>query len=84
MKELPKPFTTSYIRITPAFSGYRNNDKELVFTTQYLTVYASYIEDGSVANTNELKTDLVLKADKINSVSFFDMDMYNRFNPVQE
>lgn len=84
VKELPKPFTTSYIRITPAFSGYRNNDKELVFTTQYLTVYASYIEDGSVANTNELKTDLVLKADKINSISFFDMDMYNRFNPVQE
>ncbi|NTE01397.1 hypothetical protein G6M26_26400 [Agrobacterium tumefaciens] len=84
VKELPKPFTTSYIRITPAFSGFRNNDKELVFTTQYLTVYASYIEDGSVANTNELKTDLVLKADKINSVSFFDMDMYNRFNPVQE
>ena len=85
VKELPKPFTTSYIRITPAFSGYRRtDDKELVFTTQYLTVYASYIEDGSVANTEELKTDLVLKADKINSVSFFDMDMYNRFNPAQE
>jgi hypothetical protein len=84
VKELPKPFTTTYIRITPAFSGYRKEDKELVFTTQYLTVYASYIEDGSVANTNELKTDLVLKADKINSVSFFDMDMYNRFNPAQE
>lgn len=33
---------------------------------------------------NELKTDLVLKADKINSISFFDMDMYNRFNPSQE
>jgi hypothetical protein len=84
VKELPKPFTTSYIRITPAFSGYRKDDKELVFTTQYLTVYASYIEDGSVANTDELKTDLVLKADKINSISFFDMDMYNRFNPAQE
>lgn len=84
VKELPKPFTTSYIRITPAFSGYRKDDKELVFTTQYLTVYASYIEDGSVANTDELKTDLVLKADKINSISFFDMDMYNRFNPSQE
>jgi hypothetical protein len=84
VKELPKPFTTTYIRITPAFSGYRKDDKELVFTTQYLTVYASYIEDGSIANTDELKTDLVLKADKINSISFFDMDMYNRFNPSQE
>ncbi len=84
VKELPKPFTTSYIRITPAFSGYRNEKKELIFTTQYLTVYASYIDDGSVENANELKTDLVLKADKINSISFFNMDMYNRFNPVQE
>lgn len=84
VKELPKPFTTSYIRITPAFSGYRNDKKELIFTTQYLTVYASYIDDGSVENANELKTDLVLKADKINAISFFNMDMYNRFNPVQE
>lgn len=83
VKELPKPFTTSYIRITPAFSGYRKEDKELVFTTQYLSVYASYIEDGSVEHTNELKTDLVLKADKVISVSYFDMDMYNRFNSAQ-
>ena len=31
VKELPKPFTTSYIRITPVFSGYRKaDDKELV------------------------------------------------------
>lgn len=84
VKELPKPFTTNYIRITPALSGYRNEKKELIFTTQYLTVYASYIADGSIANQNELKTDLVIKADKINSVCFFDMDMYKRFNPDEE
>ena len=84
VKELPKPFTTNYIRITPAFSGFRNENKELVFTTQYLTVYASYIADGSVTNQNELKTDLVLKVDKINSASFFDMEMYKRFNPDEE
>jgi hypothetical protein len=84
VKELPKPFTTSYIRITPALSGYRNENKELVFTTQYLTVYASYIADGSVRDKSELRTDLVLKVDKINSASFFDMDMYKRFNPEEE
>jgi len=84
VKELPKPFTTNYIRITPAFSGYRNEQKELVFTTQYLTVYASYIADGSVTDSSELKTDLVLKVDKVNSASFFDMDMYKRFNPEEE
>ncbi len=84
VKELPKPFTTNYIRITPALSGYRNEQKELIFTTQYLTVYASYISDGSVADQNELKTDLVLKVDKINSASFFDMEIYKRFNPNEE
>jgi hypothetical protein len=85
VKELPKPFTTNYIRLTPAFSGYRDEKHELVFTTQYLTVYASYIADGSVRNSEELRTDLVLKVDKINSVSYFDMEMYRRFNPtVQE
>jgi hypothetical protein len=84
VKELPKPFTTNYINITPAFSGYRNENKELVFTTQYLTVYASYIADGSVSDHSELKTDLVLKVDKINSASFFDMDMYKRFNPDED
>jgi len=83
VKELPKPFTTNYIRITPAFSGYRNEFKELVFTTQYLTVYASYIADGSVRDSSELKTDLVLKVDKINSASYFDIDMYKRFNPEE-
>ena len=84
VKELPKPFTTNYIRITPALSGYRNEKKELVLTTQYLTVYASYIEDGSVTDQSELKTDLVLKVDKIDSTSFFDMEMYKRFNPAEE
>lgn len=83
VKELPKPFTTNYIRITPAFSGYRDDKKELVFTTQYLSVYATYIEEGAVANIGDLKTDLVIKVDTITSVSFFDINMYSRFNPAE-
>ncbi|WP_443943493.1 hypothetical protein ACJVDH_11215 [Pedobacter sp. AW1-32] len=81
VKELPKPFVTNYIRITPAFSGYRDEKKELIFTTQYLSVYASYIDDGSVTHQSELNTDLILKVDKINTASYFDIDMYKRFNP---
>lgn len=81
VKELPKPFTTNYIRITPAFSGYRDEKKELIFTTQYLSVYATYIDEGAVANIGDLKTDLVIKVDTISSVSFFDINMYSRFNP---
>ncbi|RZM29606.1 MAG: hypothetical protein EOO88_04240 [Pedobacter sp.] len=84
VKELPKPFTTNYIRITPAFSGYRDDKKELIFTTQYLSVYATYIEEGSVENMGDLKTDLVIKVDTVTSVSFFDINMYSRFNPDKE
>lgn len=81
VKELPKPSVSNYIRIIPAFSGYRDEKKELVFTTQYLSVYASYIEEGSVKDIDELNTDLVLQLNSIVSVSFFDIDMYQRFNP---
>ena len=81
VKELPKPSVSNYIRIIPAFSGYRDDKKELIFTTQYLSVYASYIEEGSVKDIDELNTDLVLRLSSIISVSFFDIDMYQRINP---
>lgn len=80
LKELPVPFKSNYIRIIPVYSGYRDDQKELIFTTQYLSVYASYIEEGAVKSIEELGTDLVIKADSIKTVSYFDMEMYNRFN----
>lgn len=82
LKELPKPFS-GYVRITPAFSGYRDEKKELMFTTQYLSVYSSYIEEGLVTDIKELDTDLILKVDTIITVSYFDIEMYNRFNPYK-
>lgn len=83
-KELPKPSVSNYIRIIPAFSGYRNDKKELIFTTEYLSVYASYINEGSVKDIDELNTDLVIRLNNIITVAFFDMEMYQRFNPVIE
>jgi hypothetical protein len=80
-KELPLPFASNYIRIIPAFSGYRNETKELVFTTQYLSVYAQYIEEGTIRDIHELNTDLIITIDDIVTVSFFDLEMYQRFNP---
>jgi len=84
LKELPVPFKSNYIRIVPVYSGYRDEKKELVFTTQYLSVYASYIEEGSINSIDELNTDLVIKADAIKTVGFFDLEMYNRFNSGNE
>lgn len=74
------PFKSNYIRIIPVYSGYRDDKKELVFTTQYLSVYSSYIEDGTIRSIDELETDLVIKAESIKTVSYFDLEMYKRFN----
>ncbi|MFM6975378.1 MAG: hypothetical protein ACKOW2_00810 [Sphingobacteriaceae bacterium] len=81
VKELPLPFVTQHIKIKPALSGYRDEKQELVFTTQYLSVYASYLADGEIDDISELQTDMALKADRIISVTYFDLEMYARFNP---
>lgn len=82
VKELPLPYVSNHVRVIPAFSGYRGDMKELVFTTQYLSVYATYIEEGVVQSIDELKTDLVLTIDSIMTVSYFDIEMYERFNKL--
>ena len=84
VKELPLPFISDYVRIIPAFSGYRGGMKELVFTTQYLSVYSTYIEEGAVESIDELNTDLVLTVDSIVSACYFDIEMYERFNNIND
>lgn len=81
-KELPIPSESNYVRITPAFSGYRNEKKNLVFTTQYLTVYSSYVEEGKIKSIYELNSDIVIKTDNILSANFFDGSMYEKFNRI--
>lgn len=79
MKALPIPSFSNYISILPVYSGYRDKDtKELVFTTQYLDVYATYISDGDVTSITDLTT-LIIKIDDIVTASKFDDDMYDRF-----
>jgi hypothetical protein len=84
VKELPIPAISNYIRLTPAISGYRNNEKELIFTSQYLSVYDEYINEGKIKDIEQLKIDLVLNLKNIISVSYFDPEMYNRFNRLKE
>ena len=80
MKSLPIPTHSNYISILPVYSGYRTKDtKELVFTTQYLDVYASYIKDGDVLDIRDLTTQ-VIKIDEIVTANKFDQDMYDRFS----
>jgi hypothetical protein len=84
VQELPIPNVSSSIKILPAFSGYRTNKKELEFTTQYLSVYAQYVEEGKIQRVDELDTKVVIPTGRIVSVSSFDIEMFDRFNAVED
>jgi hypothetical protein len=79
IQSLPIPTHSNYISILPVYSGYRTKEKELVFTAQYLDVYASYVREGEVFDIRDL-TVLVIKIDEIISANKFDPEMYERFN----
>lgn len=80
VKELPIPSVSNYVRIFPALSGYRDARKELIFKSHYLTVYSEYVKEGKVHSIHELNTDVVIDYNKIITISFFDLEMYTRFN----
>lgn len=54
--------------------------KKLVFTTQYLDVYSEYVQEGSVQSVYELDVDLIITLDNLVTASYFDIEMYERFN----
>lgn len=83
VKELPIPSISNYVRIIPAISGFRDKEKDLIFTCQYLSVYSEYIAEGKVTDIKELKTDLIIDFNNIISVSYFDSEMYSRFNRLK-
>lgn len=77
VNELPIPSVSNYIRLLPAISGFRNEHKELVFTTHYLDAYKQFLDK----NPDEtLNIDIVLGLKDIISVSFFDQELYKQFN----
>jgi hypothetical protein len=82
VKELPIPSVSKYVRIIPIISGYRDEQKNVIFTTHYLSVYSEYIKEGKVKSIEELDTDLIINSDDIVTVSFFDTEMYAVFNAV--
>ena len=78
---LPVPRASNYIKMIPAFSGYRDSvDQSLVFTTQYLEVYASYVKEGRVKDLKDVQTTLIITMDNVITLSTFDIDTYRRFN----
>lgn len=83
LKELPIPTTTDYIRIIPMFSGYRDEKKQLIFTTDYYTVYREYIDKKKINKIDDLKIDMILTLDNLVTVSYFDQENYESFHEKQ-
>lgn len=80
VKELPIPSQSNYLRIIPALSGYRDEDKKVVFNSHYLKVYARYIKEGRGQNVKELETDVVIEINEIITISNYDPSLYKELN----
>lgn len=83
VKELPIPSVSNFVRIIPAISGFRNSSMELEFTSHYLRVYSEYVKEGKIKSIEDLKADLIIDISEIVTVSYFDPDMYERFNRIK-
>ncbi len=83
VKELPIPSVSNYVRVIPAISGYRNEEKDLVFTSHYVAVYSEYISEGKIKNIDDLDVDLVIDMSQVISISSFNPEMFSRFNGKQ-
>lgn len=83
VKELPIPSISNYIRIIPAISGFRNQERETFLTTHYLSVYSEYIKEGRITHISELNVDLIISNSEIISDSYFDLEMYEKFNKIK-
>src|SRR5690606_12080460 len=82
VKELPIPSISNYIRVIPVMSGYRTENREVEYTTHYLSVYADYVKNGETLNISDLNVDLVINNSEIVTLSYFDLKMYKKFNEL--
>jgi|GEM_PF-5835858 hypothetical protein len=89
--EFKASLDNTYISLDPVFSGYRDEQKKLVLTTDYLEAFETfetfYPEKEEV--TNELPNQvgfskLLIKKEEIRTFSKFDMDLYMAFNESEK
>ncbi|SEG47160.1 hypothetical protein SAMN05421877_108114 [Sphingobacterium lactis] len=77
VKEFPIPSVSNYLRIIPAISGIRNDDKQLEFKEHYLHTYAKFILDAKIKAISDLETDVVINIPEVLTISFYDQTIYD-------
>ncbi|MGM1429544.1 hypothetical protein ACS126_09815 [Sphingobacterium lactis] len=80
VKEIPIPSQSNYLKIIPVFSGYRDKEKRLKFTSQYIEAYSLLIEDGKGNNFDDFNSDIVIPISEIITISFYDQEIYDILN----
>ncbi|VTP93951.1 hypothetical protein [Sphingobacterium daejeonense] len=80
VKEIPIPSQSNYLRIIPVFSGYRDKEKRLKFTSQYIEAYSLLIQDGKGSNFEDFNSDVVMPISEIITISFYDQEIYDILN----
>lgn len=79
----PRPNQTEYIRLVPAYSGYRDDRHELVFTTDYQAVYDNYSAEGITDPVGTSGVGLVVELKDVTSFAVFDPEVYIRFQTTR-
>ena len=74
---LPRPSRDSYLSVLPLFSGYRNDEQDITFTTEYWDIYQQRQDEGEEDMYRGFL--LVLATEEIVSASLFDLAVYDRF-----
>ncbi len=90
VSDLPIPRETKVVSIYPIISGYRDEKKRLRLTTRYTNLVSALSKENlgeeernlkEGIDSGEIRLDIQIPFEMLVSVSFFDIDVYNVFNP---
>jgi len=75
---IPIPHRSNFVVMSPVFGGYRDDRKQLKFTTAYNLVYAEYVSENRATDIRKL-SHVHLRMDEIIIANKFDVEMYDKF-----
>lgn len=85
LRSFDPAYDRKYLVLLPNISGFRDpRTHELQFTTDYTRVYQELIEAMPLEGAAISDFELVLPVSEMLSASYFDEDVYRRFNPVED
>jgi len=81
---IASPGKLSYITIFPMLSGYRTEQHEIEFTTEYIKVYEELLNEKARTDEHnpmveEAKFLVVMPTNKVVSANQFDIDIFEKF-----